>query len=87
MGRQSLLWLVWIMLLVVGGCATGQPNGKPAGAVGMREAELIAEKGCRNRSFLRLRVGRSSSMKIAAWIRWRSWGAEPGINPNRLITG
>ena len=29
MGRQSLLSLVFIVLLVVGGCATGQLNGKP----------------------------------------------------------
>ena len=33
------------MLLVVGGCATGQLNGNPDDAVGMREAELIAKKG------------------------------------------
>ena len=45
MGRQSLLSLVFIALLVVGGCATGQLNGNPADAVGMREADLVAQKG------------------------------------------
>ncbi len=45
MGRQSLLSLGLIVLLVVGGCATGQLNGNPEDAVGMREAELIAKKG------------------------------------------
>jgi hypothetical protein len=45
MGRQSLLSLGLIVLLVVGGCATGQLNGDPADAVGMGEAELIAKKG------------------------------------------
>ena len=45
MGRQSLLSLGLIVLLVVGGCATGQLNGNPADAVGMREADLVAQKG------------------------------------------
>ncbi len=45
MGRQSLLSLVWVVLLVVGGCATGQLNGNRADVVGMQEAELIAKKG------------------------------------------
>jgi hypothetical protein len=45
MGRQSLLSLVWIVLLVVGGCATGQLTGDSVDAVGMQETELIAAKG------------------------------------------
>ena len=45
MGRQGLLGLVWMVLLVVGGCTAGQLNGNPADAVGMQAAELIAQKG------------------------------------------
>ena len=45
MGRESLLSLGLIVLLVVGGCATGQVNGNSADVVGMQEAQLVAEKG------------------------------------------
>jgi hypothetical protein len=47
MGPRGRLWLVWIMLLVTAGCATGlaESTGKVSGAVGMYETDLIAAKG------------------------------------------
>jgi hypothetical protein len=47
MGPRGRLWLVWIMLLVTAGCATGlaESTGKVSGAVGMHETDLIAAKG------------------------------------------
>jgi hypothetical protein len=45
MRKSSYLWLVGMALLGLSSCVTGQNSGNFAGAVGMQEAELVAQKG------------------------------------------
>ena len=45
MGKRYQLWLVGLVLVGLSGCVTGQNNGDYAGAVGMKEAQLVAQRG------------------------------------------
>lgn len=45
MGQRYQLWLVGLALLGLSSCIAGQSNGNFAGAVGMKEAQLVAQKG------------------------------------------
>ncbi len=45
MGKRCQLWLVGLALLGLSSCITGQSNGDYAGAVGMKEDQVVAQRG------------------------------------------
>jgi hypothetical protein len=45
MGKPYQLWLVGLALLGLSSCSTGQSTGDYAGAVGMQEAQVVAQRG------------------------------------------
>jgi hypothetical protein len=84
MGKRYQLWLVGLALLGLSSCSAGQ-GGSFAGAVGMQEAQLVAQKGQPQKIIDvsdggKILVYESSRMDQMAIMGTGAWGKPEQIN-------